>query len=148
MDRRSVKILANTFYLALIAWFLIFFTLGNRPWGANLAICVGYSILAAGVVYADKDFRIFFQRTRRPLILIAIQHACFLIAAIALFRAVMIVEPALDPISVPWLNWGFAIPVLTMWGLAFGEKWLLFRDVDRASGVSPDDSREDSGTMD
>jgi hypothetical protein len=103
----------------------------------DLAVCVGYTILVAGVIYADKDSRIFSPKTRGPLILIAVQHACSLIVAIVLFRAIAHIEPALDAISLPKQNWGIAVHALSMFGLAYGEKWLLSRNSDQ--GPSADD---------
>lgn len=146
MDRRSVKILVHTFYTALIAWFLISFAFRNWPWGANLAVCVGYTILAAGVIYADKDSRVFSPKTRGPFVLIALQHACFLIVAIVLFHAVMYVEPTLEAASSLQFQWFFAVPVATMWGLAYGEKWVLSRDRKQDSGADDEDALVDSSS--
>lgn len=146
MDRRAVKVLANTFCTALIAWFLIYFALRHKPWGTDFAVCVGYTILAAGVIYADKDSSIFSPKTRPPLILIVVQHACFLIVAIVLFRAIASIEPALDTISLPKENWGIAVPALSMFGLAYGEKWLLSRNSNQRSGTDDEDSLVDSSS--
>lgn len=143
MDRRAVKILVHTFYIALIAWFLISFAFRHRPWGANLGVRVGYTILVAGVIYSDKDSRIFSPKTRGPFILIALQHVCFLIGAIALYHASMYISSTYD---APHMRLSTGIPTLAVWGLACGEKWLLSRNPGQRSGDDDEDSFVDSSS--
>src|SRR5579862_2265757 len=130
------------FFVAFAAWFLTFFALRQKPWGADFAICVGYTIFVAGLFYAADHPRNFTRIKGSTLILFAIQHACFLIAAIAVYHFILPWEPSLAAVSSPKLNLGLGIPNLMMVGLAFIEKWLLDRDFNRGSDGAKEESSE------